>query len=161
IAFRPGGCHADDIPAVPRAAMAHSCHGKCLILQVSAPARHLPNHPAMLVQDGGQESRVGAQESPVDSGHEPVLGSPKPEALARSGAGAVAGANPGRKRNRVNRRGQFSLLIVRGDGARVIRFNFARPTAVGAGVALAVMVSLTGALVGDWAYLRELTRDAA
>src|SRR5437870_7629829 len=152
IAFRPGGCHADDIPAVPRAAMAHSCHGKCLILQVSAPARHLPNHPAMLVQDGGQESRVGAQESPVDSGHEPV---------ARSGAGAVAGANPGTKRNRVNRRGQFSLLIVRGDGARVIRFNFARPTAVGAGVALAVMVSLTGALVGDWAYLRELTRDAA
>jgi len=115
----------------------------------------------MLVQDGGQESRVGAQESPVDSGHEPVLESPKPEALARSGAGAVAGANPGRKRNRVNRRGQFSLLIVRGDGARVIRFNFARPSAVGAGVALAVMVSLTGALVGDWAYLRELTRDAA
>jgi murein DD-endopeptidase MepM/ murein hydrolase activator NlpD len=61
----------------------------------------------------------------------------------------------------VNRRSQFSLLIVRGDGARVIRFNFARPTAVGAGVALAVMVSLTGALVNDWTYLRELTRDAA
>jgi murein DD-endopeptidase MepM/ murein hydrolase activator NlpD len=101
------------------------------------------------------------RESPVDSGVGAVLESPKPDALARSGAGEFAGANPRRKRNRLDRRSQFSLLIVRGDGARVIRFNFSRPSAVSAGAVLAVMVSLTGALVGDWAHLREMHRDAA
>jgi len=60
----------------------------------------------------------------------------------------------------VNRRRQFSLLIVRGDGERVLRFNFPRPAAVGVGVALAVIVSITGILVGDWVKLRELTREA-
>ena len=101
------------------------------------------------------------EESLVDRGDGAVLESPKPETLARSGAGEFAGANPGRKRNRLNRRSQFSLLIVRGDGARVLRFNFSRPSAVGAGVVLAVMVSVTGALVGDWAHMREINRDAA
>jgi len=101
------------------------------------------------------------EESPVDSGDGAVLESPKPETLARSGSGAVAGANPGRKRNRLNRRSQFSLLIVRGDGVRVLRFNFPRPAVVGAGVVLAVMVSVTGALVGDWVHMREINRDAA
>ena len=90
-----------------------------------------------------------------------MLESPKPEALARSGAGGVAGANPRRKRNRLNRRSQFSLLIVRGDGASILRFGFTRPTVVGAGVVLAVLVSVTGTLVGDWAHLREITREAA
>jgi murein DD-endopeptidase MepM/ murein hydrolase activator NlpD len=42
----------------------------------------------------------------------------------------------------------------------VVRFNFPRPAAVGAGVALAVVVSITGILVGDWVKLRELTREA-
>ena len=60
----------------------------------------------------------------------------------------------------MNRRRQFSLLIVRGDGERVLRFNFPRPAAVGVGVALAVIVSITGILVGDWVKLRELTREA-
>ncbi len=60
----------------------------------------------------------------------------------------------------MNRRSQFSLLIVRGDGERVLRFNFPRPAAVSVGVALAVIVSVTGVLVGDWVKLRELTRDA-
>jgi murein DD-endopeptidase MepM/ murein hydrolase activator NlpD len=60
----------------------------------------------------------------------------------------------------VNRRSQFSLLIVRGDGERVLRFNFPRPAAVSVGVALAVIVSVTGVLVGDWVKLRELTREA-
>ena len=90
-----------------------------------------------------------------------MLESPKPEALARSGGGGFAWANPRRKRNRLNRRSQFSLLIVRGDGASILRFGFTRPTAVGAGVVLAVMVSVTGTLVGDWAHLREITREAA
>src|SRR5436190_11937588 len=101
------------------------------------------------------------EESLVDRGDGGVLESPNPETLARSGSGRVAGANPGRKRNRLSRRSQFSLLIVRGDGVRVLRFNFARPTAVGAGVVLAVMVSVTGALLGDWVHLREINRDAS
>lgn len=58
------------------------------------------------------------------------------------------------------RRSQFSLLIVRGDGVRVMRFNFARPLAVAAFTGLAVVVSLTGALLGDWIQLRQLTREA-
>jgi murein DD-endopeptidase MepM/ murein hydrolase activator NlpD len=60
----------------------------------------------------------------------------------------------------VNRRRQFSLLIVRGDGERVLRFNFPRPAAIGTGIVLALTVSVTGALVGDWLKLRELTREA-
>ena len=100
-------------------------------------------------------------ESSVDGRRGPVLEPPQPGSLARTGAGGVAGANPRRKRFGSNRRSQFSLLIVRGDGSRVIRLNFARPTAVSTGVAIAVMVSLTGAMMGDWIQLREAYRDAA
>ncbi len=57
-------------------------------------------------------------------------------------------------------RNQYSLLVVRGDGARVLRFNFPRPVAVGAFAMLAIFVSVLGALVGDWVQLRELTREA-
>lgn len=60
----------------------------------------------------------------------------------------------------MNRRRQFSLLIVRGDGTRVFRFNFPRPVALGAFVVAAVAVSALGALVGDWVQLRQLTREA-
>ena len=107
----------------------------------------------MLIEGGGVESAV-------ESGYGAVLESPKPEALARSGSGGVTGANPRRKRNRLNRRTQFSLLIVRGDGVRVLRFNFIRPTAIGAGVALAAVACLSFALVSDWLRLRDLTREA-
>jgi murein DD-endopeptidase MepM/ murein hydrolase activator NlpD len=61
----------------------------------------------------------------------------------------------------LNRRNQFSLLIVRGDGVRMLRFNFRRPVAVASFGVLAVSVSVLGALVGDWAQLRTLTREAA
>jgi hypothetical protein len=101
------------------------------------------------------------RESRVDTDSGAVLESPQPEALARPEPGGAAGSIPARKRNRLDRRSQFSLLIVRGDGARVIRFNFSRPSAVSAGVVLAMMVSVTGALVGDWVHLRHITRDAA
>lgn len=57
-------------------------------------------------------------------------------------------------------RKQYSLLVVRGDGVRVLRFNFPRPAAVGAFIVVAVAVSVLGALVGDWAQLRQLTREA-
>ncbi len=55
---------------------------------------------------------------------------------------------------------RYSLLVVRGDGVRVLRFNFPRPAAVGAFLVVAVAVSVFGALVGDWAQLRQLTREA-
>jgi murein DD-endopeptidase MepM/ murein hydrolase activator NlpD len=61
---------------------------------------------------------------------------------------------------RVRGRDQFSLLVVRGDGTRVVRFNFTRPTARGAFVGLAITLAVVGALAGDWANLRELTREA-
>jgi murein DD-endopeptidase MepM/ murein hydrolase activator NlpD len=65
------------------------------------------------------------------------------------------------RRRSVNpHRGQFSLLVVRGDGVRVIRFNFARPLAVAGIVAIAAAVTTVGALVGDWLQLHQLTREA-
>jgi murein DD-endopeptidase MepM/ murein hydrolase activator NlpD len=67
---------------------------------------------------------------------------------------------PGRARGRVKDKSQFSLLIVRGDGVRVVRFNFSRPVAMGAFVGLTVAVSVFGALATDWVQLRELTREA-
>jgi murein DD-endopeptidase MepM/ murein hydrolase activator NlpD len=74
----------------------------------------------------------------------------------------IPAAYPAPRRRSVNRRrGQFSLLVVRGDGVRVMRFNFARPLAVAGFVAMAASVSLVGALVGDWLQLRELTRESA
>ncbi|MEX2148261.1 MAG: M23 family metallopeptidase [Candidatus Rokuibacteriota bacterium] len=60
----------------------------------------------------------------------------------------------------MDRRKQFSLLLVRGDGMRVLRFNFARPVAVGSFVALAAVVSVVGAVVGDYLKLRHLTAEA-
>ena len=76
----------------------------------------------------------GGLESAVDTADAPMFESANPEPPARS---VAAGAAPWRKRSRLNRRTQFSLLIVRGDGVRVVRFNFVRPTAIWAGVALA------------------------
>jgi murein DD-endopeptidase MepM/ murein hydrolase activator NlpD len=57
-------------------------------------------------------------------------------------------------------RRQFSLLIVRGDGTRVIRFNFPRPAALAAFFAIAVGVLSVGVLLRDWAELRQLTVEA-
>ncbi|PYM39709.1 MAG: hypothetical protein DME12_18530 [Candidatus Rokuibacteriota bacterium] len=65
-----------------------------------------------------------------------------------------------RPRARVPSHDQFSLLIVRGDGTKVVRFNFTRPVARGAFAALALAVSVVGTLATDWVQLRELTREA-
>jgi murein DD-endopeptidase MepM/ murein hydrolase activator NlpD len=80
--------------------------------------------------------------------------------LRRGSASGRAAYPVGKPRIVNRRRGQFSLLIVRGDGVRVIRFNFARPAAVAGIVALAASVSVVGALLGDWLKLRELTRES-
>ena len=103
----------------------------------------------------------------ADSSEAPSSGSgvaptPKPSrplSRGRLGFGRLAAVYP-RRRPAPSRRGQFSLLIVRGDGERVLRLSFPRRSAVLAGAALAVVVSITGALLGDWWKLRELTREA-
>jgi len=73
---------------------------------------------------------------------------------------AAPAPRPGGARARTNPRTQFSLLIVRGDGARVLRLNFPRPVVTGTFVVLAVCMAVLGVLVGDWVQLRELTREA-
>lgn len=94
------------------------------------------------------------EESSVDTVPAPVLETAQPgacEGWPRDGRG---------RPKRLDRRKQFSLLLVRGDGMRVLRFNFARPLAVGSFLTLAVLVSVTGAIVGDYFKLRQLTREA-
>jgi peptidase M23-like protein len=95
-------------------------------------------------------------DSPIDSGRRPVQEAARQGLLAR----AAVGAAPKKRRSGADRRGQFSLLLVRGDGERVLRFNFPRPAVMGVAIALAATVSLTGLLLGDWVKLRELTREA-
>jgi murein DD-endopeptidase MepM/ murein hydrolase activator NlpD len=70
-------------------------------------------------------------------------------------------AAAGRRHTVTKQRAQFSLLIVRGDGERVLRFNFARSVALGAAISLALTISFVGLLLGDWLKLKELTRDAS
>ena len=76
------------------------------------------------------------------------------------GWGLNRAASPARRRSVNRHRGQFSLLVVRGDGVRVIRFNFARPLAVVGFVAIAASVTTVGALTRDWLQLRQLTRES-
>ena len=95
-------------------------------------------------------------DSPIDSGRRPVQEAARQGLLTR----AAVGAAPKKRRAGADRRGQFSLLLVRGDGERVLRFNFPRPAVMGVAIALAATVSLTGLLLGDWVKLRELTREA-
>jgi murein DD-endopeptidase MepM/ murein hydrolase activator NlpD len=94
----------------------------------------------------------------ADAGPGPIPKAAKrltPSRLVRLAARACP-----KQRPPASRRAQFSLLIVRGDGERVMRLNFPRRSVVLASLALAVVVSVTGALVGDWVKLRELTREA-
>jgi hypothetical protein len=101
-----------------------------------------------------------AEDSPIDAGRPPVPGSGKPGLWRRLDRGKLAPTASRKRRYGANRRKQFSLLVVRGDGERVLRFNFPRPAVVATGLALAVALSITGILVGDWLKLRELTREA-
>jgi len=89
------------------------------------------------------------QESSVDSLAEPAGEPARP--LAPS-------ASAGRPR-RPNRK-QFSLLIVRGDGTRVARFNFPRPAAIGVFAGVALGLTTFFGLLGDWLQLRQLTVEA-
>jgi murein DD-endopeptidase MepM/ murein hydrolase activator NlpD len=108
--------------------------------------------------------RVDTTETPIDSIPGTMLEPAKlgvQHGWLYRGLGPGRAACPGGRRRSVNRRRrQFSLLLVRGDGVRMVRFNFARPLAVAGFVALAAAVSVMGALVGDWIQLRQLTRES-
>jgi murein DD-endopeptidase MepM/ murein hydrolase activator NlpD len=84
-----------------------------------------------------------------------------PRGWRHRGLGPARSMAPAPRRPSVNRRrGQFSLFVVRGDGVRMVRFNFARPLAVAGVVALAACMAVVGALLGDWLQLRQLTRES-
>ena len=89
----------------------------------------------------------------------PIVKAPKPPTLGSLGLGRLARAQS-RKRAVTTRRGRFSLLIVRGDGERVLRLNFPRRAVLLIGLVVVAAVSVTGALFGDWMKLRVLTREA-
>jgi murein DD-endopeptidase MepM/ murein hydrolase activator NlpD len=59
----------------------------------------------------------------------------------------------------MSRRKQFSLLVVRGDGTRVLRFNFPKRLIVSGLVALVVGGAVGGVLLADWLQLRKITRE--
>jgi murein DD-endopeptidase MepM/ murein hydrolase activator NlpD len=94
---------------------------------------------------------VGPLEPAVDVLSEPQA---EPETLVRPRPA------PPRANGRWSGRKQFSLLIVRGDGSRVIRFNIPRPAALAAVAGIAVAVTTFFTLLGDWVQLRKLTVEA-
>ena len=90
---------------------------------------------------------------------------PPPSGVRRGWFRGSAAANratvPAPRRRTVNpRRGQFSLMVVRGDGVRVVRFNFARPLAVAGALTVAASLAVVGTLFSDWLQLRQLTRES-
>jgi murein DD-endopeptidase MepM/ murein hydrolase activator NlpD len=106
----------------------------------------------MLVAPSAEDNQVDDRRSP---------GPERPRLFGRRQGPGKLPVTPSRKgRYGQNHRRQFSLLIVRGDGERVLRLNFPRPAVVAAGLALAVILSTTGVLVRDWLKLRDLTREA-
>jgi murein DD-endopeptidase MepM/ murein hydrolase activator NlpD len=60
----------------------------------------------------------------------------------------------------VSRRTHWSLLVVRGDGARVLRLNFPHRLVLVGLAGLVVISVVAGALLADWFQLRRVTREA-
>jgi murein DD-endopeptidase MepM/ murein hydrolase activator NlpD len=60
----------------------------------------------------------------------------------------------------LSRRKHFSLLVVRGDGARILSLNFPKRLVVAALVGLVGVSAVIGVLAADWLELRRITRDA-
>ena len=61
----------------------------------------------------------------------------------------------------MDRRRQFSLLVVRGDGARVLRLSFPRRLPFFVLGGLTLLVTVFGVLAGDWWFTRTRMRDAS
>ncbi|HEU5323706.1 MAG TPA: M23 family metallopeptidase [Methylomirabilota bacterium] len=81
---------------------------------------------------------------------------PSPAPAGRTAAPRLAQARPSTSRHRR----QFSLLVVRGDGVRVVRVNFARAFAAGLATAAVAAVAAVGVLASDYLHLRRVTREA-
>ena len=84
-----------------------------------------------------------------------------PTAWRPSAAALRAVSHATRRHAAARERRQFSLLVLRGDGERVLGFNFARSIALVSAVGLALSLTFLGLLIGDWFKLKELTRQAA
>ncbi len=96
-----------------------------------------------------RQPRVDMTESAVDT-------------LARRVLETAQSPSPAAKvRGRVNHTKQFSLLVVRGDGVRVLRLNFPQRLPLLGLVAVVVGISMLGVLLGDWWHVRARMRDAA
>jgi murein DD-endopeptidase MepM/ murein hydrolase activator NlpD len=60
----------------------------------------------------------------------------------------------------VRRRTHFNLLVVRGDGVRVLRVGFPRRLVVLGVAALLIATAIVGALAADWWALRRFTHES-
>ena len=61
----------------------------------------------------------------------------------------------------MDRRKQFSLLVVRGDGARVLRLRFPRRLPAIVLASLMLLVTAFGVLAGDWWLMRTRMQEVA
>lgn len=66
-----------------------------------------------------------------------------------------------RRAKGLNHKKQFSLLVVRGDGARVLRLSFPKRLPTTIVVVLGLLASGFGIVVGDWWHVRQRIRDSA
>ena len=60
----------------------------------------------------------------------------------------------------MSRRKHFSLLVIRGDGASVLRLNFPRRLVTGVVIAVVVLGAVVALLGTDWLMLRRSLREA-
>ena len=66
-----------------------------------------------------------------------------------------------RRSTRLNHKKQFSLLVVRGDGARVLRLSFPKRLPTTLLVLVGLFACGFGIVVGDWWHVRQRIRDSA
>src|SRR5881409_594258 len=97
------------------------------------------------------DSGLAATTEAVDSLREPML-----ETAQDLGRPLTQGRSA-----RVNHKKQFSLLVVRGDGARVLRLSFPKRLPLTILVAGVVVAGGFSVVVGDWWHVRQRIRDSA
>lgn len=98
------------------------------------------------------QAGVGTGESGVDR----AIG-----AMLKTGRLPERAAAPKRAHGLVDHRKQFSLLVVRGDGSRVLRLAFPRRLPILVVVGVAIATAAVGVLAGDWWKVRGRLRDSA
>jgi len=81
--------------------------------------------------------------------------------LAAAGNDGGAQVKAAKKSKRLNHKKRFSLLIVRGDGARIVRISFPKKIPAMIFVGVGVFASVLAVLIGDWWHVRQRIRDSA